>query len=156
MHMKFPAPEEMAGWTEEQTRQFWRSLDVKDKEQTAIARLQEASRMSLQVYKQPLVVTTSGGKDSSVCVTLAERASIPFEVQHNHTTADAPETVYFVRAEFKRLELAGIQCCIRDPYLYAQFIKIGIPTTKTMPNRILSIIFHTGFSNIKQTICFRA
>lgn len=86
-----------------------------DKEQLAIARLQEASRMSLQVYKQPLVVTTSGGKDSSVCVALAERAGIPFEVQHNHTTADAPETVYFVRAEFERLELAGIKCTTNFP-----------------------------------------
>ena len=88
---------------------------MNDKEQLAIARLQEASRMSLQVYKQPLVVTTSGGKDSSVCVALAERAGIPFEVQHNHTTADAPETVYFVRAEFERLELAGIQCTVNHP-----------------------------------------
>ena len=61
------------------------------KEQTAIARLREASSMSLKVYKQPLVVTTSGGKDSSVCVALAERAGIPFEIMHNHTTADAPE-----------------------------------------------------------------
>ena len=88
---------------------------MNDKEQTAITRLQEAPRMSLQVYRQPLVVTTSGGKDSGVCVALAERAGIPFEVQHNHTTADAPETVYFVRAEFKRLEAAGIKCIINYP-----------------------------------------
>ena len=47
-----------------------------DKEQMAIARLQEASRLSLQVYKQPLVATTSGGKDSSVCVAMAERAGM--------------------------------------------------------------------------------
>lgn len=88
---------------------------MKDLEQMAIARLQEASRMSLQVYKQPLVVTTSGGKDSSVCVNLAQRAGIPFEVQHNHTTADAPETVYFVREEFKRLEAAGVKCTVNYP-----------------------------------------
>lgn len=86
-----------------------------DKEQTAIARLKEASRMSLEVYKQPLVVTTSGGKDSSVCVALAERAGIPFEVMHNHTTADAPETVYFVRDELHRLELKGIKCVVNYP-----------------------------------------
>ena len=66
-----------------------------DKEQTAIARIQAASEMSLQVYKEPLVVTTSGGKDSVICVALAERAGIPFEVIHNHTTVDAPETVRF-------------------------------------------------------------
>lgn len=88
---------------------------MEDKEQLAISRLQEASRMSLKVYKQPLVVTTSGGKDSSVCVALAQRAGIPFEVQHNHTTADAPETVYFVREESKRLEAAGVKCTINYP-----------------------------------------
>lgn len=86
-----------------------------DKEQTAISRLREASAMSLQVYQKPLVVTTSGGKDSSVCVALAERAGIPFEVMHSHTTADAPETVYFVQEEFKRLEEKGIICMINYP-----------------------------------------
>lgn len=86
-----------------------------DKEQTAIMRLQTASAMSLQYYNQPLVITTSGGKDSSVCVELAIRAGIPFEVMHNHTTADAPETVYFVRDEFKRLEAMGIKCTLNKP-----------------------------------------
>ena len=86
-----------------------------DKEQTAIMRLQTASAMSLKAYGLPLVVTTSGGKDSSVCVELAIRAGIPFEVMHNHTTADAPETVYFVRSEFKRLEGLGIKCTLNKP-----------------------------------------
>ena len=86
-----------------------------DKEQTAIMRFQTASAMSLQYYGLPLVVSTSGGKDSSVCVELAIRAGIPFEVMHNHTTADAPETVYFVRDEFKRLEAMGIKCTLNKP-----------------------------------------
>lgn len=86
-----------------------------DKEQTAIMRLQEASKMSMQIYEKPLIVTTSGGKDSSVCVELARRAGIPFEVSHSHTTADAPETVYFVRREFKRLECLGFKCTINYP-----------------------------------------
>lgn len=86
-----------------------------DKERTAIERIRTASAMSLQVYQQPLIVTTSGGKDSSVCVALAERAGIPFEVMHNHTTADAPETVYFVLDEFKRIEEKGIACIINYP-----------------------------------------
>ena len=68
-----------------------------DLEQTAITRLQTAAHMSEKIYHKPLLVTTSGGKDSSVCVALAERAGIEFEVMHNHTTADAPETIYFVR-----------------------------------------------------------
>jgi len=34
---------------------------------------------------------------------------------HNHTTADAPETVYFVRQEFKRLEDLGYKCTLNMP-----------------------------------------
>lgn len=94
-----------------------------DKEKIAIQRLQEASKMALHIYKKPLVVTTSGGKDSGVCVQLAIMAGIPFEVQHNHTTADAPETVYFIRREFSRLEVAGIKCTINMP------IYKGLPVT---------------------------
>ena len=86
-----------------------------DKEQTALERLRAAAQMSEQFYHAPLIVTTSGGKDSSVCVALAQRAGIKFEVQHNHTTADAPETVRFVREEFKRLEGLGIKCTINYP-----------------------------------------
>lgn len=88
---------------------------MSDLEHIAIERLQAASEMSLTHYGQPLVVTTSGGKDSSVCVELAIRAGIPFEVMHNHTTADAPETVYFVRREFRRLEEKGLQCTLNLP-----------------------------------------
>lgn len=110
-----------------------------DKEQTAIARLREASSMSLQVYKQPLVVTTSGGKDSSVCVALAERAGIPFEVMHNHTTADAPETVYFVRDELRGLELKGIKCVVNYPVYKGQRTSMWqlIPQKLMPPTRIV-------------------
>lgn len=86
-----------------------------DPEQRAISRLRIASEMSLKYYGTPLVVTTSGGKDSSACVELALRGGIPFEVQHNHTTADAPETVRFVRQEFARLEALGVKCTINYP-----------------------------------------
>ena len=81
-----------------------------DKVDIAIMRLKEAAQMSQQIYGKPLVVTTSGGKESSVCVSLAEKSGIPFDVMHNHTTADAPETLYFIRQEFKRLENKGIKC----------------------------------------------
>ena len=65
---------------------------MSDLEHVAIERLKIASEMSLQHYGLPLVVTDSGGKDSQVCKELAIRAGIPFEIIHNHTTADAPET----------------------------------------------------------------
>ena len=83
-----------------------------DLEQTAIERLKMASDMSLRLYKQPLVITYSGGKDSDVLLHLAGRSGIPYEVLHSLTTADAPETVWHVRDTFRRLELTGVKCDI--------------------------------------------
>lgn len=86
-----------------------------DLEQIAIERLRTASEMSLTHYKQPLVITDSGGKDSQVVKELALRSGIPFEVQHNHTTADAPETVRYIRSEARRFEELGIKYTINMP-----------------------------------------
>lgn len=86
-----------------------------DKEQMAIARLQDAARLSLHRFKMPLQVTYSGGKDSQVLLALAERAGIDFEVINSHTTADAPETVRFIRDQFRELELRGGRCKIIKP-----------------------------------------
>lgn len=80
---------------------------MNDLEQMAIERLKAASDMSLMAYQQPLVICISGGKDSGVITELAVRSGIPCEFLHSHTTADAPETVRFVRSEFKRLEEKG-------------------------------------------------
>ena len=91
-----------------------------DLERIAIERLKAASDMSLQHYGLPLVITDSGGKDSSICKELALRAGIPFEIQHNHTTADAPETVRFVRSEAKRFEDLGIKYTIDMPMYKGQ------------------------------------
>lgn len=40
----------------------------------------------------------SGGKDSECLLILAEIAGVKYEIHHNHTTVDAPETVYHVRS----------------------------------------------------------
>lgn len=87
-----------------------------DLEKKSIQRIIEASNMSFQIYGQPLIITDSGGKDSLVNRILTQRAGIPFELQHNHTTADAPETVYYVRQQFKKLEERGISCSINMPF----------------------------------------
>lgn len=78
-----------------------------DLERTAMERLRMASEMSLRLYKQPLVITYSGGKDSDVLLHLAGRSGIPYEVLHSLTTADAPETVYHVKNTFRKLEIGG-------------------------------------------------
>ena len=105
-----------------------------DLEQVAIERYKAASEMSLQYYGLPLVITDSGGKDSSVCKELALRAGIPFEIQHNHTTADAPETVRFVRSEAKRFEELGIKYTINMPMYKGQRTSMwNLIVTKMIP-----------------------
>lgn len=110
-----------------------------DKEQTAIERLRVASEMSLRVYQKPLMICISGGKDSAVIQGLALRAGIPAEFFHSHTTADAPETVYFVRKEFARLETLGKQCTVTMPQYKGKPVTMWslIPQKGTPPTRII-------------------
>jgi phosphoadenosine phosphosulfate reductase len=125
---------------------------MSDLEQIAIERLKVASEMSLQHYGLPLVITDSGGKDSSVCKELALRAGIPFEVMHNHTTADAPETVRFVRQEARRFEKLGIKYTINMPtYKGKRTSMWGLIPQKLMPPTRLvryccSVLKETGGS----------
>lgn len=126
---------------------------MSDLEQIAIERLKTASDMSLQYYGQPLVITDSGGKDSSVCKELALRAGIPFEIMHNHTTADAPETVRFVRQEAKRFEDLGIKYTINMPTYKGQRTSMWglIPQKLMPPTRLVryccSVLKENGGSN---------
>lgn len=87
-----------------------------DFEQKAIERLKLGSSVSLAHYQKPLLLTYSGGKDSDVCLELAQRAGIPFEVCHSLTTADAPQTIQHIKKKFKELELRGIRCEIIYPF----------------------------------------
>jgi phosphoadenosine phosphosulfate reductase len=112
---------------------------MSDIEKIAIERLKAASEMSLQYYGQPLVITDSGGKDSQVCKELALRAGIHFEIIHNHTTADAPETVRYVRQEAKRFEDIGIKYTINMPTYKGQRVSMWslIPKKLMPPTRLV-------------------
>lgn len=94
--------------------------------------------MSLKLYGRPLVVTDSGGKDSAVCREIVRRAGIPYEVQHNLTTADAPQTIYYVRDTFRKLEEQGITCRFGYPFYKGQRVTMWtlIPMKKFPPTRI--------------------
>lgn len=123
---------------------------MNDLEQLGIERLKAASEMSLQHYGLPLVITDSGGKDSSVVKELALRSGIPFEIMHNHTTADAPETVRFVRSEAKRFEELGIKYTINMPTYKGQRTSMWslIPQKLMPPTRLVryccSVLKETG------------
>lgn len=110
---------------------------MSDLEQLAITRIKTASEMSEKVYKQPLVCTYSGGKDSEVLLELFKRSGVDFEVIHNHTTVDAPETVYHIREVFRQLELDGIKCSILPPRfkgkptsMWDLIVQKGMPPTR--------------------------
>lgn len=110
-----------------------------DLEQIAIERLKAASEMSQHAYGLPLVITDSGGKDSQVVKELAIRAGIQFEIMHNHTTADAPETVRFVRSEAKRFEELGVKYKINTPMYKGKRTSMWalIPQKLMPPTRIV-------------------
>ena len=125
---------------------------MSDLEHIAIERYKTASEMSLHYYGLPLVIADSGGKDSSVCKELALRSGIPFEIMHNHTTADAPETVRFVRQEAKRFEDLGIKYTINMPTYKGQRTSMWglIPQKLMPPTRLVryccSVLKETGGS----------
>ncbi len=89
-----------------------------DLEEKAVMRLQEGVRMSKQLYDgAPLMITYSGGKDSDVVAELAVR-HLPhedFEIVNSHTTADASQTVRYIRERFKQWESQGVKCSIVYP-----------------------------------------
>lgn len=124
-----------------------------DKADKAIERLKLASEMSLTYYEQPLIITTSGGKDSDVCLHLAQVAGIPYEVQHNHTTADAPETVYHVRQTMRKLEEKGVKCTINMPTYKGKPVTMWslIPQKLMPPTRLVryccSVLKEQGGAN---------
>lgn len=61
------------------------------------------------------IVGYSGGKDSDVLVDLFRRSGVKSAVIHNHTTLDAPDTVYHIRKKFAEWENEGIDCKIYYP-----------------------------------------
>ena len=64
----------------------------------------EKERRAIQYLKsfepegEPYYLCYSGGKDSDCIRILAELADVKFDLVHNLTTVDAPETVYYVRS----------------------------------------------------------
>ena len=111
-----------------------------DLEQSAFEALRFASAQSLKLYKQPLLITYSGGKDSDVLLRLAENSGIQFEVSHSLTTADAPETVRHVRDTFRRMEEKGVKCVI-DAHVQPDGSRLTmwnlIPKKMVPPTRIM-------------------
>ena len=87
---------------------------LEEKIKRSIQRIVQAHNIAAQVGNS-LILAYSGGKDSDILLDLAIKSGVPFEVQHNHTTVDAPETVYHIRAVFKHLNSQGITTKVNFP-----------------------------------------
>ena len=110
-----------------------------NKDAIAIARIKRASEIAQARGMGPLYVGYSGGKDSTVLADLAIRAGIPIEIAHNHTTIDAPETVYFVRGEMTRFEAMGAKCTVYMPRYKGKSVSMWtlIPQKLMPPTRVV-------------------
>lgn len=84
-------------------------------ERVTFNRIKLAADIAQSRTGKPIVLAHSGGKDSQLCLDLLLRSGQPFEVEHNLTTADAPETIYHVREVFAGLEREGVTCRLNYP-----------------------------------------
>ena len=77
--------------------------------------------------KEGYYVAISGGKDSDVIVKLCELANVKYDLHHQHTTLDAPQTVYYIRDTYPN-------CKIDYPEISAWKLieKQGVPPTRLM------------------------
>lgn len=90
------------------------------------------------------VISDSGGKDSSVLKHIAlkvkNRYGLEYKIRHNHTTVDAPETVYFIRREKEKYEAMGVPYEIFYPAqsMWQLIVSHGTPPTRIMRYTIKS------------------
>lgn len=76
--------------------------------------------------QEPYYVCYSGGKDSDCIRILCELANVPYELWHNHTGLDAPETVYYVRS------IPNINISMPDTTIWDLIRQKYIPPTRIM------------------------
>jgi phosphoadenosine phosphosulfate reductase len=110
---------------------------VVDKEAMAIARIREFEPAALQKDDRGYYVCDSGGKDSLVITHLTYQTGVKFDIHHNHTTADHPETVRYVRRMAQYWRDKGIDYHIEKPrYMGEPTSMWKLISEKGLPTRI--------------------
>lgn len=98
---------------------------------------------------KPYYLCYSGGKDSDTVRILAELAGVKYDLIHNLTTIDAPETVYYVRDMGAKI--------IRPPKsMWQLIVENGMPPTRLVRYCCRSLKEGTGAGRIKLTGVRRA
>ena len=94
-----------------------------NKVDVAIQRIKAFDPIANGWADEPYYVAYSGGKDSDVLRILFQLAGVKHDLVHNHTTADAPETVRYVRS------IPDIQISYPDTTMWKLIVKkLGPPT----------------------------
>lgn len=104
--------------------------EVENKVEIAIERLKLLESDALRNHPNGFVVTDSGGKDSTVIKHLALLSGVKFQITHNLTTIDHPETMYFLKREKQRFQELGIDFTILKPEnsFWKEIETRGVPT----------------------------
>lgn len=137
------------------------------------ASLQEKVDDSIQYLRtfepesEPYYGCYSGGKDSDVVRILFDLSGVNYELHNNHTTVDAPETVYYIRdvmraygpktrttdADGCKVDIYGDKGFIHYPkYNMWQLIeKKGFPPTRLVRYCCEELKEHGGVGRVKVT-----
>ena len=91
----------------------------REKEQQAIQYLR-----TFEPESEPYYLCYSGGKDSDCIRILAELAGVKYDLEHNLTTVDAPETVYYVSS------IPGVHINYPEMSMWQLIVKKKMPPTR--------------------------
>lgn len=93
-----------------------------NKVDTSLERIRTYNPLELG-FDKPYYVAYSGGKDSDCLRILMELSGLPYDLVHNHTTMDAPETVYYIRS------IPNIQIDYPETSIHRLIVKRHMPPT---------------------------
>ena len=96
----------------------------RDKVQMAIDRIKNFDPISNGLMDEPYFVAYSGGKDSDCIRILFELSGVRYDLAHNHTTVDAPETVRYIRS------IPGVYISYPEISMWALIVKKRMPPTR--------------------------
>ena len=123
------------------------------------------AELSEYYYHRPIVITFSGGKDSTVLLEIAKQSGIKYEINHSVTTVDAPQTNKYVNEVFAEESNKGIICTKHIPKInmWKLINKNGMPPTRlarycckefketTLPNRVIGTGIRKDESSSRKT-----
>jgi phosphoadenosine phosphosulfate reductase len=96
----------------------------RDKVKIAIERIKMFCPVTNGYDDAPYYVAYSGGKDSDALRILFDLSGVPYDLVHNHTTVDAPETVYYIRS------IPKIQISYPNITMWELIVKKRMPPTR--------------------------